>query len=166
MINHFKKNYIIYLLILLIVIVILAIKFVPRTKKVLLDTSMFNVIDTKEALDLFSLEDNKAKLLMIGRNDCSACISFEPILKIAIANYHFNVNYLELSLIDNSDKKDELLRKLDYEYTLDGNTDNFSSFLGVTPMIIVIKNGRMVYGTIGTLNQEELKSIIDKYEIN
>ena len=164
MIKHLKNNYIIYLLLILVVIVILAIKFIPKEKETLLDTSMFDVVDTKGALDLFEDSYEKAQVLMISRLDCSASINNEAIIKIAIAQYHFYLHYLELSDIDeNSEEGKELIDKLDYEYTLNDKHEKFSYFLGATPMFTIIKNGKMVYGNIGSMSDEQIKQAVQNY---
>lgn len=164
--EHFKNNYIIYLLIILIVAITLAIKLVPKNKEELLDTSMFNVIDVKEALQLFNESNNKAKVLLICRLNCSACINSEKTFKFTMLEYKYNINYLELSNLQNDNEETkQLLEKLDYEYTLNDKKDVFSNFLGVTPMFIIIKNNKMVYGNIGTMDKNQIKQVVTKYDV-
>lgn len=166
-INHLKENYPIYLIILVVVVFIVIIKIVPKDSEQLLDTSMFEVVDIKGALNLFESSHEKASVLVIGRKDCSACINFEPVLKISQAKYHYYTHYLELSdLNKDSEEYQELIDKLDYEYEFNGNKNEFGQFMGATPMFIILKNGKQVYGYIGTMSENVIKTMVTNYNAN
>lgn len=163
--KHLKESYAIYL-ILFTAIVVGCILFIKPNKEEVVeyDTSMFTNINTREALSLF--EDNKTHVLLIGRKTCGVCIDFLPTLQIAIAKYHFELNYLELTDMDqNSEEYKKLKEKLDYEYTLYDKTDSFGSFMGTTPMFIIIKNNKMVFGYMGSMAESVIKTRLEQYGI-
>lgn len=162
---HIKNNLAIYLVLLATLVVFLIIKFFPREEESNYDTSMFNVVELANADDLFT--DNVDKVLFIGREGCSACEYFLPILQISMAKYHFYVSYLDVNSIDyESEDYQEFIKHLDYTYTLQGNTDKFSAFMGTTPMFIIIKNNKMVYGYIGTMSEATIEAMISQYGIS
>jgi len=164
--NHLKKYGAIYLILLLIISITLIIIFRPKNEETKeFDTSFFNVVNTKEAVDLFN--SSKNQILFIGRPGCSACQKFVPYLKIAVAQNHITINYLNLDEIDrNSEEYQKLIEKLDFEYTLNDTKAKFGDFMGATPMFIIIKNNRMVYGYIGVMTHTRIAELLTQYGIN
>lgn len=131
------------------------------------DTSMFNVVNPKEAVKLFS--SNKNQVLFIGRPSCGVCKEFVPYLKIAMAQYHFPVSYLNADDIDrNSEEYNQLLELLDYELPNDDRASNFKVFLEMkaTPLFIIIKNNKMVYGYAGMMTNDSIGAVVSQYGIN
>lgn len=165
--NHLKEYFAIYLILLTAVIIGLILLIKPNKEtnnETEYDTSMFHNINTKEALTLF--EDNKPHVLLIGRKTCGVCIDFLPTLQIAIAKYQFELNYIELTEMDSaSEEYKKLKEKLDYEYTLEEKTDSFGAFMGVTPMFIIIKNNKMVFGYMGSMAESVIKTRLEQYGI-
>ena len=162
--EHLTNNLAIYLIIIATIVIFLIIKFVPHEEETKYDTSLFNVVDLKGANELF--KDNINKVLIIGREDCNACQNFLPTLKYAMIKYSFNVSYIELDNINpKNEGYDEFINNIDYTYTLKEKTDKFSTFLGVTPMVIIIKNNKMVYGYIGSMSEETIGAIVTQYGI-
>ena len=160
---------IIILIIITTIIVGLAIffredHFVPENEYTY-ETDMFSTVNVKGALKLFENLD-KASFLFIGRQYCQGCAYQGPILQIALAEYQFPVYYLDLNTIDTSkEETQELLKKLDFEYELYDKKGPFGSFLGYTPMLIIIKGGKQVYGHIGALDKDEIYELILKYGV-
>lgn len=163
--NHVKNNLAIYLVLLAVLVIFLIIKFIPKKEKSNYDTSMFNVVELKDADQLF--QDGVNKVLFIGREGCSACEYFLPILQISMAKYHFYVSYLDINNLDyKSEDYKNFIKYLDYTYTLQGKTAEFSDFMGNTPMFIIIKNNKMVYGYIGTMTEASIEAMITLYGIS
>ena len=166
--KHFQENLAIYLVLITCLTIGLIIWFTQNNSEIKeeyqFDTSMFNIVDVSGANKLF--ETDEPKVLLIGKQGCSACYNFVPTLQIAMAKYHFNVNYLDLSDIDiDSTEYKLLLEKLDFEYTLNDKKGIFSDFMGTTPMFIIIKDNKMVYGYIGTMSQTVVKTMVSKYGV-
>ncbi len=137
------------------------------------DVSMFNEVDVAGALALFSSKETQ--LLYIGRPDCSACVAFLPTLQEAQANYGYTTNYLNLNNAVSStvDQKalSSFLGKLTKKETTtisDQKTTGTygKDFWGVTPMLVVIKNGKQVDGLLGAYPYEKVSDLIEKYELD
>lgn len=163
--KHLKNNLAIYL-VLLASLVIIGITFFITNKekdpKIELNTKEFAVVDTSHALGLF--DDNEAKLILIGSNKCKATEKYiESVIYASIkGNYH--AYYLETTEMNQESKETkEFLKKLDLEYTFNGVKGNFGDFMGSTPMTVIIKNKKMVYGYIGSMSTDALEIIGDKY---
>lgn len=128
------------------------------------DVSMMNELDLSKALDLFNDKD-KTYVLYIGRPDCSACISYLPTLQEAQENLGYTTQYLNLNNIDTkSDDFTKFSNKLSVKYTMtvsgEEQTETFGTWMGYTPMTIIIKNGKMVDGEIGAVNYSTLVSLL------
>ena len=166
--NHLKKYGAIYLIIVASLIIGLIIFLKPNKEEPeeeTYDTSFFTEVDTAGAVNLF--ESNASSVLLICRPGCAVCQQFVPYLQIAMVQYGFEVNYLNLDTIDqNSEEYQKLAEKLDYEYTLDGKTAPFSQFMGATPMFIIIKNHRMVFGHLGIEMNDTIGSYVTQYGMN
>lgn len=165
-IEHLKNNSALYLIFVVVLIIIAILVFNPNTNKKTLDydTSMFNVIDNKKALELF--ERKEPSILFIGRKTCSASSEMIPNMQIALAKYGFEVNYLELTDLDKeSDEYKKLVELLNFEYTNDGVTKPFGEFIGITPMFIVLKDGEMVFGYLGIMSTEVIGTVAKQYGV-
>ena len=165
-ISHLKNNIAIYMVLLASIVILCVALFVTKDSKVeKVDTSMFRVINVKEALKLFK-EDN-ANLLVISTSTCAATIKYVPSLQIAQAKDSYNTYYLELDDVDYKSKDfQELLKKLDMEYNFNGKVAKFSEFIGSTPMNVIIKNKKMVHGYIGTMDTDTLHTITSLYGVS
>ena len=64
-----------------------------------------------------------------------------------------------------SDSYKNFVSKLDVLYTLDNEEKELKEYMGLTPMIIIIKNKKVVYGSIGQEDQDFLKQLIDTYGV-
>ncbi len=164
--SHFRNNFAIYVVLLACLVVILIAKFYTREEPIpTVDTSMFKVLTLDDTLKLF--DDDSAKLLVISVSTCSATINYTPSLQIAQAKYGYTTYYLELDDLDSeSEQFTKLMDKLDMDYNFKGNVQKFSYFIGSTPMTIIIKNKKMVFGYIGSMNTETLKALTNTYGVS
>lgn len=167
--RHFKTNLPIYLVVFTCIVVLGISFYVTKQNKkeevATVDTSMFKVLTLEETLKRF--DEAEPTVLVIGYKTCSATIHYTPYLQIAQAKYGYDTYYLELDSIDESQKEkyDELVEKLDMEYNFQGSVEKFGNFIGSTPMTIIIKNHKMVYGYIGSINDDTLGSLAKMYGI-
>lgn len=168
--NNIKENLAIYLLIIAVIVIFLIIRFIGSTNPSLekeLDTSLFKVVNTKEANRLF--DDSEAKMLIIGSRECSATHAFVPVMQISLAKGRYNIYYLEILDEDkNSDSYKEFVSKLDVPYNgkVEGDKEvQVKDFMGATPMILIIKNKKVVYGSAGTVSEKELTGIANTYGV-
>ncbi|MGN1337289.1 MAG: hypothetical protein ACI4WW_02315 [Candidatus Coprovivens sp.] len=152
------------ILVTLIVSIIVIVK--DRTSNEELDTSLFNVKSISEVNEL--MKENKSYFIYIGRKDCSACKSFEPTIQYAMVDQNFPVMYIEINDIDveSEDFKTftEVLSAYNYEY--DGETKTFDKYLGMTPMIFISRNNEIIYGHLGKMSTEEIKTIAKEMELS
>lgn len=164
--QHIKANIAIYLIIIATITISCIIAFrKPETPEIEYDTSMFNVVDIEGANQLFN--SNQDQLLFVGRKTCSACQDFVKSLQIAMAREHFYVSYLDIENMDTSSKDyQDFISKLDYEYTYANKTAPFGKFMGSTPMVIIIKNNKMVFGILGSMSSDTILTIVHQYAIN
>jgi hypothetical protein len=165
--THFKNNFAIYavLLVCLLVIAIALIFSGDKEEKVDIDTSMFDVVDIDEALALFEKDD--VSFLVISTNNCSATAGYVPYLQVALAQYGFRVKYFDFTDMDlKSEKMQKLISKLDVDYELYGKKATFGEFMGATPMTVIIKNKKMVFGNIGSMSNTAIGALANNYGFN
>ena len=166
-----KALKVIILIVITAIFVTLAIVFrkdtktLPKVEESGYDTKMFINIDVKEALELFN-QKNTTSIIFLGRQTCEVCAYQGPYLQVAIATYHFNVYHIDIEKIDYESKEyEEFVKKLDYEYELEDKKGSFGSFMGYTPMIVIIRNGKQVYGHLGILTDTEIYELALTYGV-
>ena len=123
-------------------------------------------VDVEGALSLFDSKD--PVLLYIGRPDCSACASFLPTM-IAVQNeLNFTTYYANLNEIYDAANVGTLRQKLDIVTTANINGEEVTGTFGsddifrVTPLLIIISNGKMVDGHVGTFaSADEYKEFLN-----
>jgi hypothetical protein len=165
--NNIRNNAAIYLLIIAVIIIFLIIKFVgnKQTTEEELDTSMFNVVTTENVDKIFN--STKAEILVIGSKECSATKDFESIMKLSSAKEQYIINYMELLDEDkDSTSYKTFIEKLDLPYNIDGKDKKLRDYMGATPMIIVIKNKKVVYGMIGSISETALTQLAYTYGVS
>ena len=84
---------------------------------------------------------DKKSVILVGRNDCSHCISFKPVITKVAEEYDFTVYYINTNNIENA--KDE---------------EALWSFLGAngTPTTAVVANGNLVAMREGEITRSDL----------
>jgi len=167
--EHLKNNLAIYLVILACIVIVCVAIFVKEEKKDVVDISMFKSITLSETNALFN--DDDPKFLVISVNTCSATAQYVEYLQFSMLDNDYQVYYLDLNTIDENNKEDmkeyqKLTEHLDYEYNFNGNIAPISNFIGNTPMTIIIKDKKVVFGYIGSMNTTTLKSIVNMYGVS
>lgn len=165
--NNIQNNAAIYLLIIAVIIIFLIIKFVgnKQTTNDELDTSMFNVVTTENVDKIFNSQ--KAEILVIGSRECSATKAFEPIMQLSSAKEQYTINYMELlDEEQNSNSYKAFIEKLDIPYNIDDEEKKLKDYMGATPMIIVIKNKKVVYGMVGSISEASLTQLAYTYGVS
>ena len=164
-----QKNKIIYIIIVLIVVITLSCLLFNKLQKEepTIDTSMFNVVTTKDVLRM--MNNNETKMIVIGSKTCSATQEFVSSMQISQAKGNYIINYLELKDEDrNSSSYKEFLTKLEVPFngvTEDGKEHTIKEYMGVTPMILIIKNKKVVYGNVGLMLSDPLTQIAYTYGV-
>ena len=164
--NNIEHNLPIYLVIIAVVVIFCIITFGNKNPSdtVLFDTSSFNVVTSKDVLKF--LDEKEARMIVIGSKKCSATEYFVPIMEISQAKGEYTINYLELLDEDpaSSDYK-ELVNELDIVINYEGEEKELKEYMGSTPMIIIIKNKKIVYGTVGTISENALTQLANTYGV-
>ena len=164
--THLKNNFVIYLIIiacLIIVGITLFVNHEPEPEK--LDSSLYNKVNI-EGID-YLFNDSTPKLLLIGTDSCSATVKYSKTLNFEMIKYNYKVYYLNLEEVDmESDAYKNFIKKLDLDYEQDGKPGKFYDFMGLTPMTVIIKNGKMVYGYIGTMSSGALDTVTELYGVS
>jgi hypothetical protein len=164
--NNIEHNLPIYLIIIAVVVIFCIITFGNKnpSETVLFDTSSFNVVTSKDVLEF--LDEKEARMIVIGSKKCSATEYFVPIMEISQAKGEYTINYLEL--LDDDPKSSEfkdLVNELDIVINYEGEEKELKEYMGSTPMIIIIKNKKIVYGTVGTISENALTQLANTYGV-
>lgn len=165
--NNINNNLAIYLLIIVVIVIFCIIKLNGKNNysaQEEVDTSMFNVVTSNDVLKF--LEEKEAKMIVIGSKKCSATKYFESIMKISLAKGMYTLNYLELLDEDKESKEyKELVERLDVLITYNGEEKELKEYMGATPMIIIIKNKKVVYGSVGVIEENVLTQLASTYGV-
>lgn len=100
------------------------------------DVSMFEAIDVdglKEAFD-----SDEVQVIYLGRSTCGYCVQFLPVLQQAQSEFGYQTLYLDVTTVD--EKGAEELKSLD---------SFLSENYGTTPLVILVKDGKLIEGHIG-----------------
>lgn len=165
--KHLKENGVIYFVVISCLLILGGTYIITKNntqeeKVETVDTSLFKVVNLSEALKLF--DDDNVKMLLIGYETCSATIDYVPTVQYVEVSRGFTAYYLDLK--DNMKESEELdafIAKLDLEYDYKGEVRTIGEFLGYTPTTLIIKNGKVVYAYIGSINTTSLNTISNKY---
>ena len=121
------------------------------------DVSMFNAIDADDMLDILNKNDDEVYFVNVGRSDCAFSIQFLPSLQQSVEEYDYTLNYLSTSKL--SEKIDEI-RKKDDAFSDD------DTYLGSTPMVYAIKNGKVIDVNAGATEYDEYTSFLEEHGVD
>ncbi len=104
------------------------------------DTSMFTSVTADTLGDAVS--GDTAKIVYIGRSTCGYCVKFLPVLQQAQTDYGYETLYLDITTVTTTEQQDKILAFDNEEGFLEEN-------FGGTPMVLLMKNGKIVDTWIG-----------------
>lgn len=165
------KNNAPYIIVALITLIIFCIITFVKPKEENnnnnIDTSMFNVVDSKDVLRM--INNNETQMIVIGSRTCSATKEFVSSMQISQAKGSYIINYLELKDEDiKSESYKKFLKKLEVPFngmTEDNKEHTIKEFMGTTPMILIIKNKKVVYGNVGLMLSDPLTQLAYTYGV-
>jgi thiol-disulfide isomerase/thioredoxin len=114
------------------------------------DVSMMNSVDLDGVLKLFKSE--KTQVIYLGRSTCGYCVQFLPVLQQAQKEYGYTTNYLDITTVSDPSK---LLEKDNDEKFLEEN-------YGATPMVILVKDGKLKDTWVGYSEYDEFAQFLEK----
>lgn len=126
------------------------------------DVSMFDEIKAK---DVKSKTKNKLQVVYIGRETCGWCAAFLPNLWEAQDEFDFTTLYIDIAKIidfSNGDVIDQNSYDILNALTGEGYEDYMSENLGATPMILIIKNNKIVRAHTGYSEYDTFKTVLNE----
>lgn len=130
------------------------------------DVSSMNSVNLNGLMNIF--KSGKLSFAFVGRSTCGVCQNMLPLLKSSQQKYDFTINYLDLTTIDsNSSEWKDFINFLDIKTdvtvkeegklkVLNNTYGYFLETYGFTPTFIIAKDGKMISGHIGAMDEEEL----------
>lgn len=125
------------------------------------DVSMFKEIT---ASDIKKETKNKLSVVYIGRSTCSWCSAFLPNLWDAQEKYGYTTLYIDIAKIidfDNGGILDQNAYDLMTTLTGDGYEDYVSKNFGSTPMILIIKDSKIIGAQTGYSEYDEFEKVLN-----
>ena len=124
------------------------------------DVSMFKEI---KASDIESETKGKLSLVYVGRSTCGWCVKFLPNIQKAQEEFGFTTLYIDIAkIIDYANSKISDQTAYDKMESLTGeNYDGYmSENFGATPMMLVIKDGKIVGAQTGYSEYDTFASML------
>ena len=130
------------------------------------DVSAFKEVSASE---VSGLGKDKVALLYIGRSTCGYCVQYVPTLTSVQKKYGYTTYYLDIAkiydysagVVLDSDAESVML-KLKTSDSQKGVMDNF----GATPMVLVIKNGKITDSLIGYVDEGTFDAFVVENGLN
>ena len=126
------------------------------------DVSMFKEIKASE------LKKNTKDLsvVYIGRSTCSWCAAFLPRLLEAQEEYGYKTLYIDIAKIMDFTNNGEILDQKAYNIMINLTGKNYETYVkdnfGATPMILIMKNNKIVGAQTGYSEYEEFKKVLNE----
>lgn len=126
------------------------------------DVSMFKEIKASE------LKKNTKDLsvVYIGRSTCSWCAAFLPRLWEAQEEYGYKTLYIDIAKIMDFTNNGEILDQKAYNTMINITGKNYETYVkdnfGATPMILIMKNNKIVGAQTGYSEYEEFKKVLNE----
>ena len=128
------------------------------------DVSMFEEIEAK---DIKSKTKKDTKVVYIGRETCGWCAAFLPNLWDAQDEFGFTTLYIDIAKImdfTNGDMLDQNAYDILNSLTGEGYEDYMTENLGATPMILIIKDNKIIGAHTGYSEYETFKTVLNVFK--
>ncbi len=133
------------------------------------DTSRLTLLDKEKTKAL--VNSKGTKFLFVGRKGCGICQSILPNLNSVIDKLDIEVNYLSLDVSNWRTEYADIFDHLAIETTITDSTGTvnegtYGELLnqkGFTPLVIVLKDGEMVDGFVGSRDADTIEEFFSKY---
>ena len=116
------------------------------------DVSMFNVITGSDIANYGNTKD--VRVLFICHQDYKECQDFLPVVQEAQKEYGYTTDYLSADELNYDEVRNNLLK---YD-----NDDKFiEKVMGGIPIVLTIKNNKLVQGWVGVSNINDFKVFLN-----
>lgn len=105
------------------------------------------------------MNDGDTFVLVVGRDTCSACIDYKPVLQQVVTNKEVTVHYLQI--VDGSTGAAIAEMNRINQFRIDVLGDNS----GLTPYTFIFEDGVIVDKVAGLISYRELLSWLEQYEV-
>lgn len=126
------------------------------------DVSMFKEIKASE----LKKNTNDLSVVYIGRSTCSWCAAFLPRLWEAQEEYGYKTLYIDIAKIMDFKNNGEILDQKAYNIMINLTGKNYETYVkdnfGATPMILIMKNNKIVGAQTGYSEYEEFKKVLNE----
>lgn len=131
-------------------------------EELIYDISKFDKI---KASDISKLSKNQTIVIMIGREGCSWCQRYIPVLQSVQEKYNFKSKYLDLSSIMDI-RTGELIDEESYNILLNLSAEEeYENFIidefGATPLTLIIKDNKIINAFAGYIEESYLSNILE-----
>ena len=122
------------------------------------DTTPFKEIVGK---DILEESKDDTIVVLVARQSCGYCAMYAPVITKVSDNYDFTVRYIDLEkVIDVFSPNWDVIDQESYNAMVSLPTasgyETFMDDFGATPMTIVIKNGKIIGGVVGYVEEDTL----------
>lgn len=130
-----------------------------KTQNTTYDVSMFQEMSPSEITR--KIKNGDEFVLYIGQEKCTYCQKMLPTLQQAQKDFGYTTIYLnvESGEVTSSNEFKEMSKLLDVTMTANGETKEFGEFQ-LTPMVAVLKDGKMIDGMIGYNTYENFANFL------
>ncbi len=122
------------------------------------DTTPFKEIVGK---DILEESKDDTIVVLVARQSCGYCALYAPVITKVSDNYDFTVRYIDLEkVIDVFSPNWDVIDQESYNAMVSLPTiagyETFMDDFGATPMTVVIKNGKIIGGVVGYVEEDTL----------
>lgn len=112
------------------------------------------------------INSKKYTVLVVGKNDCSWCTRYQPVINNIAKDYNVDIHYMDKDKYSESDynKYKNLNLEIKAECTLDGVSTTTKTF-GEYPLTLITKNGKSVDCLMGYESEDSVIELLRKYNI-
>ncbi len=133
------------------------------------DTSRLTLLDKNRTEAL--IKSKNTEIVYIGRSGCGVCQNYLPKLNTVIDKLDIKVNYLSLDVSNWKTEYEDIFDVLDIETTItdssgekhEGTYGELLKKFGFTPITVIIKDGKMVDGFVGSRDTSYIEEFFNKY---
>lgn len=120
------------------------------------DVSMFDSINFNQMVETIGSKD--IQVIYIGRSTCGYCVQFLPSLQKAQEEFGYKTKYYNIGDLSNEELQSNAEKLSEFD-----NEDGFiKTNFGATPMVMLVKDGKLIDGWVGYAEYESYAEFLIK----